>query len=146
LALQLAKIAQDLDRYVSYWRFYYEEQSALLLVTESWASLVDKSALEGLPDRERRRQEASLHFGSTLNGTTVLIRMDDKAIFELIVTEGAYVRDLQLVVEVREYLHDQFTDDLMHVRDVFWLYHVDILLEHVETLGAQGDCGYIFKY
>lgn len=72
--------------------------------------------------------------------------MDDKAIFELIVTEGAYVRDLQLVVEVREYLHDQFTDDLMHVRDVFWLYHVDILLEHVETLGAQGDCGYIFKY
>jgi len=49
---------------------------------ESWASLVDKSALEGLPDRERRRQEA---------------------IFELIATEGAYVRDLQLVVEVRGY-------------------------------------------
>jgi hypothetical protein len=24
---------------------------------ESWASLVDKSALEGLPDRERCRQE-----------------------------------------------------------------------------------------
>jgi len=88
---------------VSYWQFYYEEQSALLLITESWASLVDKSALEGLPDRERRRQEASLRFGSTLNGTTVLIRMDDKAIFELIVTEGAYVRDLQLVVEVRGY-------------------------------------------
>ncbi|KAH8977407.1 hypothetical protein EDB86DRAFT_3237574 [Lactarius hatsudake] len=45
----------------------------------SWASLVDKSALEGLPNRERRRQEA---------------------IFELIATEGAYVRDLQLVVEI----------------------------------------------
>ncbi|KAI0294656.1 hypothetical protein B0F90DRAFT_1755296 [Multifurca ochricompacta] len=45
----------------------------------SWASLVDKSALEGLPDRERRRQEA---------------------IFELIATEGAYVRDLQLIVEI----------------------------------------------
>jgi hypothetical protein len=29
------------------------------------------------------------------------MRMDDKAIFELISTEGAYVRDLQLVVEVR---------------------------------------------
>jgi hypothetical protein len=36
----------------------------------------------------------------------------------------------------------------MHVCDVtvFWLYHVDILLEHVETLGAQGDCGHIFKH
>ncbi|KAI0261797.1 hypothetical protein BC834DRAFT_925418 [Gloeopeniophorella convolvens] len=45
----------------------------------SWASLVDKSALVGLPDRERRRQEA---------------------IFELIATEGAYVRDLQLIVEI----------------------------------------------
>ena len=34
---------------------------------------------------------------------TILMRMDDKAIFELISTEGAYVRDLQLVVEVRGY-------------------------------------------
>ncbi|KAI0628815.1 hypothetical protein C8Q77DRAFT_1281081 [Trametes polyzona] len=44
----------------------------------SWASLVDKSALEEIPTTERRRQEA---------------------IFELIVTEAAYVRDLQLIVE-----------------------------------------------
>ncbi|KAI0657182.1 hypothetical protein C8Q70DRAFT_1005943 [Cubamyces menziesii] len=44
----------------------------------SWASLVDKSALEEIPAPERRRQEA---------------------IFELITTEGAYVRDLQLIVE-----------------------------------------------
>ncbi|KAH9890504.1 hypothetical protein C8Q73DRAFT_651881 [Cubamyces lactineus] len=44
----------------------------------SWASLVDKSALEEIPTAERRRQEA---------------------IFELITTEGAYVRDLQLIVE-----------------------------------------------
>ncbi|CDO71918.1 hypothetical protein BN946_scf184940.g65 [Trametes cinnabarina] len=44
----------------------------------SWASLVDKSALEDIPTTERRRQEA---------------------IYELIVTEGAYVRDLQLIVE-----------------------------------------------
>lgn len=44
----------------------------------SWASLVDQSALEGMPKAERRRQEA---------------------IFELIATEGAYVRDLQLIVE-----------------------------------------------
>ncbi|KAK0492066.1 hypothetical protein EDD18DRAFT_1080080 [Armillaria luteobubalina] len=44
----------------------------------SWASLVDKSALEGIPPKERRRQEA---------------------IFELIATETAYVHDLQLVVE-----------------------------------------------
>ncbi|KAI0027714.1 hypothetical protein K488DRAFT_60641, partial [Vararia minispora EC-137] len=45
----------------------------------SWSSLVDKSALEGLPERERKRQEA---------------------IFEFIATEAAYVRDLQLIVEV----------------------------------------------
>ncbi|KAF8319431.1 Dbl homology domain-containing protein [Clavulina sp. PMI_390] len=44
----------------------------------SWSSLVSKDALEGIPPIERRRQEA---------------------IFELIVTEGAYVRDLQLIVE-----------------------------------------------
>ena len=46
----------------------------------SWASLVDKTALDGIPPDERRRQEA---------------------IFELINTEVAYVRDLQLIVEVR---------------------------------------------
>lgn len=45
----------------------------------SWASLVDPTALEGIPSGERRRQEA---------------------IFELINTEGAYVRDLQLIVEI----------------------------------------------
>ncbi|KIY46490.1 hypothetical protein FISHEDRAFT_75585 [Fistulina hepatica ATCC 64428] len=45
----------------------------------SWASLVDFSALEGIPADERKRQEV---------------------IFELIATEGAYVRDLQLIVEV----------------------------------------------
>ncbi|KAF7298359.1 Actin cytoskeleton-regulatory complex protein [Mycena kentingensis (nom. inval.)] len=44
----------------------------------SWASLVDKSALEGIPTQERKRQEA---------------------IFELIVTEETYVKDLQLIVE-----------------------------------------------
>ena len=46
---------------------------------KSWGSLVDKSALEEIPTKERRRQEA---------------------IFELIATEAAYVRDLQLIVEV----------------------------------------------
>ncbi|KAF8874204.1 hypothetical protein CPB84DRAFT_1967046 [Gymnopilus junonius] len=45
----------------------------------SWASLVDKTALDGIPPGERKRQEA---------------------IFELINTEAAYVRDLQLIVEV----------------------------------------------
>ncbi|KAF9650631.1 hypothetical protein BDM02DRAFT_1351141 [Thelephora ganbajun] len=45
----------------------------------SWASLVDKSALDGIPPQERKRQEA---------------------IFELIITESSYVRDLQLVVEI----------------------------------------------
>ena len=41
--------------------------------------------------------------GSMIECKTILMRMDDKAIFELISTEGAYVRDLQLVVEVRGY-------------------------------------------
>ncbi|TFK45949.1 hypothetical protein OE88DRAFT_1639082 [Heliocybe sulcata] len=45
----------------------------------SWSSLVDKTALEEIPAHERRRQEAT---------------------FELIATESAYVRDLQLIVEV----------------------------------------------
>ncbi|KAI6037316.1 Dbl homology domain-containing protein, partial [Pisolithus microcarpus] len=45
----------------------------------SWASLLDRTALEGIPAVERKRQEA---------------------IFELISTEADYVRDLQLVVEV----------------------------------------------
>ena len=46
----------------------------------SWASLVDRSVLEEIPKLERRRQEA---------------------IFELISTEADYVRDVQLIVEVR---------------------------------------------
>lgn len=45
----------------------------------SWASLVDRSALEEIPPKERKRQEA---------------------IFEFVATESAYVRDLQLIVEV----------------------------------------------
>ncbi|PPQ91776.1 hypothetical protein CVT25_000421 [Psilocybe cyanescens] len=49
------------------------------LIYQSWASLVDKDALDGIPPGERKRQEA---------------------IFELINTEVAYVRDLQLIVEV----------------------------------------------
>jgi hypothetical protein len=48
----------------------------------SWASLVDRSALEGIPKAERKRQEA---------------------IFELISTEADYVRDLQLIVGVSSY-------------------------------------------
>ncbi|KDQ59802.1 hypothetical protein JAAARDRAFT_56764 [Jaapia argillacea MUCL 33604] len=45
----------------------------------SWSSLVDKAVLEDMPAAERRRQEAT---------------------FELIATEAAYVRDLQLIVGV----------------------------------------------
>lgn len=50
----------------------------------SWASLVDRSALEEIPNLERKRQEA---------------------IFELISTEADYVRDVQLIVEVRLFGH-----------------------------------------
>jgi actin cytoskeleton-regulatory complex protein PAN1 len=61
---------------------------------------VDKSALEGIPKVERRRQEvrgyASCHvFGLMYNL---------QAIFELISTEADYVRDLQLIVRVRSLL------------------------------------------
>ncbi|KAI5118090.1 hypothetical protein M0805_007740 [Coniferiporia weirii] len=45
----------------------------------SWASLLERDALEGIPSLERKRQET---------------------IFELINTEATYVRDLQLIVEV----------------------------------------------
>ncbi|KAI6004641.1 hypothetical protein EDD15DRAFT_2216388 [Pisolithus albus] len=45
----------------------------------SWASLLDRTALEGIPAAERKRQEA---------------------IFELISTGADYVRDLQLIVEL----------------------------------------------
>ncbi|GHJ86190.1 hypothetical protein NliqN6_2592 [Naganishia liquefaciens] len=45
----------------------------------TWSSLVDAELLQNINDKERKRQEA---------------------MFEFIVTEGAYVRDLQLVVEV----------------------------------------------
>ncbi|KIK11530.1 hypothetical protein PISMIDRAFT_690303 [Pisolithus microcarpus 441] len=44
----------------------------------SWASLLDRTALEGIPAVERKRQEV---------------------IFEFISTEADYVRDLQLIVE-----------------------------------------------
>lgn len=47
---------------------------------QSWASLIDESALAGLPDSERKRQEAC---------------------YELIATEQSYVQSLQLVIEVR---------------------------------------------
>ncbi|KAK4700326.1 hypothetical protein P7C70_g5926, partial [Phenoliferia sp. Uapishka_3] len=45
----------------------------------SWASLIDQSALENVPDRERKRQES---------------------IFEFISTEQSYVQSLQLIIEV----------------------------------------------
>lgn len=67
------------------------------VVFQSWASLVDKSALEGIPTGERRRQEVSEPSHHILSQKLT----GHKAIFELIVTEGAYVRDLQLIVEVR---------------------------------------------
>lgn len=46
---------------------------------QSWASLIDASALDNVPDRERKRQEA---------------------IFEFIQTEQSYVQSLQLTIEV----------------------------------------------
>ncbi|GJN92753.1 hypothetical protein Rhopal_005791-T1 [Rhodotorula paludigena] len=49
------------------------------VVGSSWASLIDESALAGLPDSERKRQEAC---------------------YELIATEQSYVQSLQLVIEV----------------------------------------------
>ncbi|KAH0830093.1 hypothetical protein J3R83DRAFT_1428 [Lanmaoa asiatica] len=87
----------------------------------SWASLVDRSALEGIPKEERKRQEA---------------------IFELISTEADYVRDVQLVVEL-------FYSRLMEVLDekataMIFLNIEDILLTNTTFLSTleerQRDC------
>ncbi|KAJ3879158.1 hypothetical protein F5051DRAFT_403673 [Lentinula edodes] len=87
----------------------------------SWASLVDKSALDGIPSHERRRQEA---------------------IFELIATENAYVRDLQLVVEA-------FYSKLLPLLDrkaitVIFANIEDILLTNITFMSSleerQKDC------
>ncbi|KZT11160.1 uncharacterized protein LAESUDRAFT_754850 [Laetiporus sulphureus 93-53] len=87
----------------------------------SWASLVDKSALEEIPVKERRRQEA---------------------IFELITTEAAYVRDLQLIVE-------HFYAKLMDILDekairVIFANVEDILLTNTTFLSSleerQKEC------
>lgn len=48
-------------------------------VGKTWSSLVDPAVLQSMDERERKRQEA---------------------IYEFITTEAAYVRDLQLMVEV----------------------------------------------
>lgn len=48
-------------------------------VGTSWASLIDPSALENIPDKERKRQES---------------------IFEFVATEQTYVQSLQLIIEV----------------------------------------------
>lgn len=64
-----------------------------------------------------------------------------KAIFEIIATEGAYVRDMQLVVEVHE--HFLFIIDDLMVPSVF--VNTDILLEHVEALESQDDFYHICK-
>ncbi|THV00744.1 hypothetical protein K435DRAFT_750939 [Dendrothele bispora CBS 962.96] len=87
----------------------------------SWASLVDKTALDGIPPNERKRQEA---------------------IFELIATENAYVRDLQLIVEV-------FYSSMMPMLDrkaitVVFANIEDILLTNITLLSSleerQKDC------
>jgi hypothetical protein len=56
--------------------------------------LVDRSVVEGIPDDERKRQEVGSQPGL---GSGVDL---GQAIFELIATESAYVRDLQMIVEV----------------------------------------------
>ncbi|KAG8217055.1 hypothetical protein J3R82DRAFT_5048 [Butyriboletus roseoflavus] len=87
----------------------------------SWASLVNRSALEGIPKEERKRQEA---------------------IFELISTEGDYVRDVQLIVEL-------FYSRLMAVLDekataMIFSNIEDILLTNTTFLSTleerQRDC------
>ncbi|KIK78082.1 hypothetical protein PAXRUDRAFT_17082 [Paxillus rubicundulus Ve08.2h10] len=87
----------------------------------SWASLVDRSALEGIPKAERKRQEA---------------------IFELISTEADYVRDLQLIVglfysRLMETLDEQSTASIFSNIE-------DILLTNTAFLSTleerQRDC------
>ncbi|SJL15191.1 uncharacterized protein ARMOST_18677 [Armillaria ostoyae] len=87
----------------------------------SWASLVDKSMLEGIPPKERGRQEA---------------------IFELIATETAYVHDLQLVIE-HFYSNMLLLLDIKAVTVVFANVE-DILITNTTFMSAleehQKDC------
>ncbi|KAI1790449.1 Dbl homology domain-containing protein [Ganoderma leucocontextum] len=87
----------------------------------SWASLVDKSALEEIPSGERRRQEA---------------------IFELIATEAAYVRDLQLIVE--HFYANVFSILDQKARTVVFANVEDILLMNTTFLSSleerQKEC------
>ncbi|KAG6334877.1 hypothetical protein ID866_4218 [Astraeus odoratus] len=79
----------------------------------SWASLLDRSALEGIPKVERKRQEA---------------------IFELISTEADYVRDLQLVVEL---FYSRLTNTLGEaLTSVIFCNIEDILLTNTTFLSA----------
>lgn len=57
---------------------------------------MDNSALDGIPPRERKRQEVCRRWFPPNPQHDKLWQ----AIFELILTENSYVRDLQLVVEV----------------------------------------------
>ncbi|KAG5637919.1 hypothetical protein H0H81_002680 [Sphagnurus paluster] len=77
----------------------------------SWASLVDKTALEGIPPAERKRQEA---------------------IFELINTEAAYVRDLQLIIETfLSSLEERQKECRLYIDQIS-----DILLSHIPKMGV----------
>ncbi|KAH7911883.1 hypothetical protein BJ138DRAFT_1062162 [Hygrophoropsis aurantiaca] len=87
----------------------------------SWASLVEKTALDGIPKNERRRQEA---------------------IFELISTEADYVRDLQLIVE---HFYSRLMDALGEkATTVIFANIEDILLTNTTFLSSleerQKDC------
>ena len=78
---------------------------------------------------------------SMRNCKTVLIHTSGKAIFELIATEGAYVRDLQLVVEVREHFMYSINDLMVP----FCVCNIDILLEHVKALESRDNFYHICK-
>lgn len=82
----------------------------IFLPLQSWSSLVDPSALENMPDRERKRQES---------------------IFEFITTEQAYVQSLQLIIEVSNTMqerHPSFGVDLL-LRQVFFTALQPVLAE-----------------
>ncbi|KAI6017674.1 Dbl homology domain-containing protein [Pisolithus microcarpus] len=82
----------------------------------SWASLLDGTALEGIPAVERKRQEA---------------------IFELISTEADYVRDLQLIVEL---FYSRLVDTLEEEStSVIFCNIEDILLTNTAFLSTLGE-------
>ena len=101
-------------------------ESALIPIPrQSWASLLSQDTLEGIPANERKRQEA---------------------IFELINTEAAYVRDLQLIVEVSFIFFSLLKKERLLRYGYLSPYRLGLLLKYVVADERKGDNSRLREY